>query len=234
MQCKFNCSDECGMCRSAGRFKKLKSQTKDTPGWYPSINPTTPPPSDTRPVWATCSSPCFKRFPVGMMWKQTGGRPKTTKLCAGFYLTCSQDTEVCDRATHPRVYFGNPLSGSSLFWVGRNGTNQSCPVPRWRLASYRIADASKQGKVGRRPTSWMGPNQASRRLLVADAVETTDSVESSVPKTNEKQVLVLQELSVRLTRLTRLIIESRVSRVESYADWRTGLVIRRATLDQRT
>ena len=67
MQCKFNCSDECGMCRSAGRFKKLKSQTKDTPGWYPSINPTTPPPSDTRPVWATCSSPCFKRFPVGMM-----------------------------------------------------------------------------------------------------------------------------------------------------------------------
>lgn len=89
-----------------------------------------------------------------------------------FYLL-AKVPDVCTRCKDgrnpPKKYFGNPLSGNSLLWVGRNGSI----LPRSALAigllrAYRNADA----KHGRR-RGWDQASKPSKMPSLTVAVETT-------------------------------------------------------------
>ena len=110
------------------------------------------------------------------MGKQASGRPKMWKIMCSFF-PMKKIRMYASIATHPRVYVGNPLSGSSLLWVGTNGIESILPRSALAIGFGSYCRWPKQG--GSAADVVDGTKQAGCRRLFA--VE-NDSSESSVPK----------------------------------------------------
>ena len=129
---------------AAGRLKKTQIPTKRYSGSISQSIPPRPPPTNTWLVWVAGLLAVLQEVSGWLVWgsKQAADQ-KCGKLCARF--SDEEYTDVCDRATQPRVYLGNPLSGSSLLWVGRNGIESILPRSALAIGFGSYCRWPKQG-----------------------------------------------------------------------------------------